>query len=72
MHGLRHEYQDRANFVILDYDRTEDLELARKLGIANHPAYGLVAPDSDEVLRRAFGPLPEPALRELLDSVFEQ
>lgn len=69
MHGLRNEYQDRVNFVILDYDDPADHALARDLGIAQHPAYGLVAPDSDEVVSRIFGPQPEPALRNLLDDL---
>ena len=60
MHGLRNEYQDRVNFVILDYDDPADHALALNLGIARHPAYGLVAPDSDEVVHRLFGPQPEP------------
>ncbi len=67
MHGLRNEYQDRVNFVILDYDDPDELALARDLGIAQHPAYGFVAPDSNEVVNRIFGPQPGPALRSLLD-----
>ena len=69
MHGLRNEYQDRVNFVILDYDDPADLALASDLGVARHPAYGLVAPDSNEVVSRIFGPQPEPALRNLLDDL---
>ena len=69
MHGLRNEYQDRVNFVILDYDDPADLALARDLGVGRHPAYGFVAPDSNEVVSRSFGPQPEPALRTLLDDL---
>ena len=69
MHGLRNEYQNRVNFVILDYDDPADLALASDLGVAQHPAYGLVAPDSNEVVSRIFGPQPEPALRNLLDDL---
>ena len=69
VHGLRAEYQDRVNFVILDYDIGGDLALARGLGVARHPAYGLVAPDSDEVTARFFGPQPEDALRGALDGL---
>ena len=67
MHGLRHEYQDRVNFVILDFDLDADRSLAADLGVARHPAYGVVAPDSAEVTARAFGPQTEAALRGLLD-----
>ena len=69
VHGLRAEYQDRVNFVILDYDIGDDLALARDLGVARHPAYGLVAPDSDEVTARLFGPQAEDALRGALDGL---
>ena len=67
VHGLRAEYQDRVNFVILDYDIDEDLELAKDLGVGRHPAYGLIAADSDEVVARLFGPQPNDALRNILD-----
>jgi hypothetical protein len=69
VHGLRPEYQDRVNFVILDYDRDDDIALAKRLNAARHPAFVVVAPDSDEVVDRKFGPLNEPSLRELLDGV---
>lgn len=71
VHGLRAEYQDRVNFVILDYDIDEDLDYAMDLGIAQHPAYGLVAPDSDEVVAKIFGPQPNDALRNILDDFLE-
>jgi hypothetical protein len=69
VHGLRAEYQDRVNFVILDYDGDEDHAFARDLELARHPAYGLVAPDSDEVVARVFGPQTEGSLRNLLDDL---
>jgi hypothetical protein len=69
VHGLRNEYQDRVNFVILDYDEGDELGLARDLGVAQHPAYALVAPDSDDVVSRVFGPQRENDLRSLLDGL---
>ncbi len=69
VHGLRPEYQDRVNFVILDYDLDDDLELAKRLNAARHPAYAIVAPDSDEVADLKFGPLTQSSLRELLDGI---
>jgi thioredoxin-like negative regulator of GroEL len=69
VHGLRSEYQDRVNFVILDFDDRADRGLASRLDAARHPAYAVVAPDSDEVVERRFGPQPETALREWLDAV---
>lgn len=69
MHGLRNEYQDRVNFVILDYDIREDRALAERLGIGAHPAYATVGPGADEVVTRLFGPAPESKLREVLDEL---
>ena len=69
VHGLRNEYQDRVNFVILDWDNSREHSLARDLGVAQHPAYGLVAPDSNEVVGRVFGPQPEQQLRNILDDL---
>ena len=69
MHGLRPEYQDRINFVILDYDVHEEFEFARQMGIANHPAFGVIPPDSgpEQIGRRVFGAQSNTRLRELLD-----
>ncbi len=72
MHGLRPEYQDRVNFVVLDYDRDEDIELAKRLNAARHPAYAVVAPDSDDVADVSFGPLTRSSLRKLLDGIVAQ
>ncbi len=69
VHGLRPEYQDRVNFVILDYDLDDDLEFAKRLNAARHPAYAIVAPDSDEVAELKFGPLTQSSLRELLEGI---
>ena len=67
MHGLREEYQDRVNFVVLDFDIEAERNLARALGVGRHPSFAVVTPDAAEVLRTTFGPLREVALRELLD-----
>lgn len=63
-HDLREEFQDRVNIVVLDYDAEADGDLATELGIRAHPAWAIIAPDSDEVIQRKFGPLHEAALRE--------
>ena len=67
MHGLRVEYQDRLNFVVLDFDRDEDFNLAKMLGIDKHPAYALIMSDSDEVVARIFGPQSVEVLQDILD-----
>jgi thioredoxin-like negative regulator of GroEL len=69
VHGLRTEYQDRVNFVILDHDLEADYMLARRLEAARHPAFALVAPGGEEVVERRFGPIPESRMREWLDAV---
>ena len=68
-HKLREEYQDQVNLVILDYDLDEDGELAGELGVRAHPAWAVIAPDSDEVLERRFGPLQEAPLRQWLAEI---
>ena len=69
MHGLRTEYQDQVNFVVLDVDDREDDRLARALGYSGTPAYLLIAPDSAEVIARVFGVQREPKLRGMLDAL---
>ncbi len=68
MYGLREQYQDRINFVILDWDINEENDLAEDLGVRRHPAIGFVSPDG-EVVRRLFGPQQEAVLIEAIDEV---
>ena len=68
-HKLREEYQDQVNLVILDYDLDADGDLAGELGVRAHPAWAVIAPDSDEVLERRFGPLQEAPLRKWLAEI---
>ncbi len=69
MHGLRPEYQDRINFVILDYDTEQELELARELEIAAHPAFTIIPPNGapGDHIAPIFGPLSEEQLRKLIE-----
>ncbi len=67
--GLRPQYQDRINFVVLDYDLPSDTALAKRLGVHAHPAFALVQPDSDKVIDRFFGPQDEKQLRARLDGL---
>ena len=71
MHGLRPEYQQQVNFVVLDYDLPEDLALARELGVARHPAFAVIPADGgpEQVANRIFGPQTEGALRSVLDGL---
>lgn len=68
MSGLRPQYQDRINFVVLDYDLAADAALAKKLGVHAHPAFAILEPDSDRVVTKFFGPQQEPDLRARLDA----
>ena len=72
MHGLRNEYQDRVNFVILDYDERDERSLAERLGAGSHPAYATVTPGAGEVVSSFFGPAPEAQLREVLDTLIAE
>jgi hypothetical protein len=63
VNGLRHEYQDRINFVVLDYDRRDDRALARRLGIDDHPAYAVIDRNGGEVRERRYGRMPDVIMR---------
>ena len=51
MNGLRLEFQDRVNFVILDWDIPEENRYGKSLGMTYHPNFLSIAPNSDEVVR---------------------
>ncbi len=69
---LRPEYQDRINFVILDFDLDADLALAERLGVAAHPAYALIPANQHEPARKWFGPTPEEGLRARIRDAIDQ
>ncbi len=70
MHGLRPEYQDEVNFVILDYDIDEQRALAGEMAAARHPAFTVIPPNSgpNDATERRFGPMNDGNLREYLDA----
>lgn len=74
MNRYRLEYQDRINFVILDFDVKEEVALAHEMGIAAHPAFGVIPPNGGphDITQRNFGPLNTPRFGELLDAVLAQ
>ena len=71
MHGLRPEYQDEVNFVILDYDIKEQRALAGEMAAARHPAFVVIPPNGspEDATDRRFGPLNTKYMRELLDGL---
>lgn len=68
---IRYQYQDRLNFVVLDFDLEADHALAQRLGIAAHPAYGVVLAGQSEPAKKWFGPTTEKELRERIQAVLE-
>ena len=54
MNGLRIEFQDRVNFVILDWGSSEDHWYGMSLGFESHPNFATIAPNSDEVVEYLF------------------
>jgi hypothetical protein len=71
VNGLRIAYQDRVNFVVLDYDRRDDRSLARRLGIEDHPAYAIIEASSDRVRERRWGPMPDLIMRAWVRTLAE-
>jgi len=71
VHGLRPEYQDKVNFVILDYDIAEQREFAGEMAAARHPAFAVIPPNEgpNRASELRFGPFNEDGLREYLDGV---
>jgi hypothetical protein len=71
VHRLRPEYQDRANFGILDYDIGERRDFAGEMGAAWHPAFTVPSPNSgpEDAAHRKFEPLNEGSLSEVFDEL---
>jgi thioredoxin-like negative regulator of GroEL len=65
---LRPQYQDRINFVILDYDLPADKALSKSLGVHAHPAFAVIDANGSRVVERFFGPQQEQQLRERIDA----
>lgn len=70
MHGLRPEYQDEVNFVILDYDISEQREFAAEMAAARHPAFVVIPPNGapGDATERRFGPFNGEGFRDYLDA----
>ena len=70
MNGLRIEYQDRVNFVILDWDkRSTDRAFAGTLGLTTHPSFGAVTANSDDVVRALHLEPRRDELREMVEEL---
>ena len=72
MNGLRLEFQDRVNFVVLDLDDRDDIALARSLGLAGHPNFGTLKPNSDEVVQGLYTAPRSGELRAMIEALLEE
>ena len=72
MNRLRLEFQDRVNFVILDWDIPDQKALGVDLGFDYHPNFATIAPNSDEVVQPLYA-APRPGeLRAMIEDVLEE
>ena len=71
VHGLRMEYQDRINFVILDYMIAEQREFASIMSVAGHPAFAVidVSQGPEDARNQTFGFQDESKLRSILEEL---
>ena len=72
MNGLRLEFQDRVNFVILDWRVADDKAFARRLELTYHPNYASIKPNSDEVVDRLLLEARRGELREMIEELLAQ
>ena len=54
MNGLRIEFQDRVNFVILDWDTRAEKAFGFDLNLGYHPNFATIVANSDEVVEYLF------------------
>ena len=70
MNGLRLEFQDRVNFVILDWDNgSTDRAFARTLNLTSHPSFATFAPNSNDVVGQIHGAPRTGQLSDLVEEI---
>ena len=72
MNRLRLEFQDRVNFVILDWDLSADHKLGKDLGFTYHPNFATIAPNSNDVQERLFAAPRSGELRAMIERVLSE
>ena len=72
MNRLRLEFQDRVNFVVLDWTIRDDKDFARTLDLTYHPNYAAVAPNSNDVVRRLLLEARSGELREMIEELLAE
>lgn len=72
MNRLRLEFQDRVNFVILDWAIAADRRLAMDLGFNYHPRFATLKPNSDDEVDSLHAAPRTGELRRMIEELVEQ
>lgn len=72
MNRLRLEFQDRVNFVILDWDIPAEKALGFDLGFDYHPNFATLEPNSDEVVGKLFAAPRGDELRNMIEEILAE
>ena len=72
MNRLRLEFQDRVNFVILDWDISAQKDLGIDLGFDYHPNFATLEPNSDEPVERLFAAPRGDELRTMIEELLAE
>ena len=72
MNRLRLEFQDRVNFVILDWDIPAEKSVGFGLGFDYHPNFATLKPNSNEVVGKLFAAPRSGELRKMIEEVLEK
>lgn len=72
MNRLRLEFQDRVNFVILDWDIPAERSLGFGLGFDYHPNFATLKPNSDEVVDGLYAAPRSGELRRMIEDLLEE
>ena len=72
MNRLRLEFQDRVNFVILDWTIPADKDFAMTLGLRYHPNYAAIAPNSNEVVEPLYAEPRPGELRTMIEELLAE
>ena len=59
------------NFVLLDVEKDDDADLARRLRLLGHPRFGTLKPNSDDVVERLLGAPRTGELRAMIEDILE-
>ena len=72
MNRLRLEFQNRVNFVILDWTIRDDRDFARTMDLTYHPNYAAIAPNSNEVVKPLYAEPRPGELRTMIEELLEE